>query len=438
MLSSTPRADPVSTTDVHATWLIRLRWLEVAGEAAIILGAPGWMTTVHLPVTTLLVIVAVQAASNALLAWRFAGARASRAATRPWCGSMLVFDTLALTALLFFSSGPANPFSVFYLVLILVSAVALGSAWTWFVSTLAVGCYAVLFAVAPLLPVAAGHEAHNFAQHLQSMWVALTLAAALTAYFVTRLTALLARRDEELARMRELSVRHERLASLTTLAAGAAHELGTPLATVAVSAGELDRALRRLPADLAAPLADDVQLIRTEVQRCRQILDGMAAESGDAAGEMPVPFTTANLVADVVGQLRADRASRVKVETSDITGPIVLPRRALGRAVMNLVRNALDAAPKPAPVALRVTLARGRLRIEVEDTGPGMPPEILRRAGEPFFTTKAPGEGLGLGLFLVRSLAEMLGGQLTIDSLVDRGTVAVIDVPAQVGATADV
>ena len=151
------------------------------------------------------------------------------------------------------------------------------------------------------------------AGHLRAMWVALTLAAALSAYFVTRLTAGLARRDREIADMRERAARRERLSAVTTLAAGAAHELATPLTTVAVVAGELQRSIAALPPDARRRLDDDVRLIRDEVVRCREILDSIGIGSGSASGEMPARFTAADLLAETRGRLQPDEAARVAV-----------------------------------------------------------------------------------------------------------------------------
>jgi two-component system sensor histidine kinase RegB len=266
------------------------------------------------------------------------------------------------------------------------------------------------------------------------MWLALTLAAALTAFFVTRLTTNLARRDAEIAAMREAAARRERLSALTTLAAGAAHELATPLTTVAVAAGELERAVSSLPGDARTRLGEDVRLIRSEVARCREILDEMGAESGSASGEMPSRFAPADLVGDVLARLRPDAALRVRSQVSDErTSALFLPRRALARAVLSLLQNALDASAQDARADLLVS-AGGELEVLVRDRGAGMAPDVVSRAGEPFFTTKPPGQGLGLGLFLARSLADQLGGRFDIESALGQGTQVRIRLPLEVHA----
>ena len=411
-------------TEVSGLWVVRLRWGMLAAQVLIVLTAGRW-TAASLPTTTLWVLVGVLAATNSVLAWRLAR---GLPVTLAWCGGALAFDTLQLTALLYVTGGAANAFSVFYLVLVMVAAVALNSAWTWVISALGVTCYAVLFMLPPAVTVPAGHEAHDFAAHLRAMWVALTLAAGLTAYVVTRLRAMVAERDRTLAAMRESAARQSRLASLTTLSAGAAHELATPLATIAVAAGELGRAVLELPPDRAAPIADDVRLIREEIGRCRAILDGMAAESGDTAGELPLEFTIDELASDVVSFLRGEDAGRVDMRVSGGAARVALPRRALARAIVSLVRNAIDATPPPGTVQVTMTAADD-LRVRVQDPGSGMPPAVLERVGEPFFTTKAPGRGLGLGLFLVQNLAANLGGRLSLESEVGEGTIATLILP---------
>jgi two-component system, sensor histidine kinase RegB len=418
--------------DVRAQGLVRMRWGACIGQVVMILVA-GPVFGVDLPVELLLAISGTLAASNAALTWAL---RRRWRASDTWCGVILAFDTLQLTALLFISGGTSNPFSVFYLVQIAIAAVTLGSRWTWFLAVLGVSSYAALFLMPPSAAADSAHGAHIFAQHLQAMWIALTLSVALVAYFVTRLTTALAQRDREIAAMRDIATRHERLAALTTLAAGAAHELGTPLTTVAVAAGELERAMATLAPEQAAAFSADVHLIRSEVRRCRAILDGMAAESGGAAGEMPTAFTAGDLVRDVLAKFAGEDRTRIEVADRVGSTALCLPRHALVRAVLSLARNALDAAPAPAVVAVTLDAA-SRLRICVRDTGVGMAEDVVSRAGEPFFTTKPPGRGMGLGLFLVRSLADHLGGRFTIDSTPGHGTTAVLELPTRIGADAD-
>jgi two-component system sensor histidine kinase RegB len=325
---------------------------------------------------------------------------------------------------------------VFYLVQITAAASLLGSAWTWSLSGLAVSCYAALFFV-PGAPgdAEAEHMAQMMAGHLRAMWVALTLAAALTAYFVTRLTAGLSRRDREIEVMRENAARRDRLAALSTLAAGAAHELATPLMTVAVAAGELERAVSALPAETRERLAEDIRLVQSEVLRCREILDSIRMESGSAVGEMPQRFTVAELVAEARSRLPPQDAARISA-TGSLDAPVVcLPREAVVRALLSLLRNALDASPEGDEVHAEAAAgmeAGSTLVLTVRDRGHGMTPDILARAGEPFFTTKAPGQGLGLGLFLARHLAEQLGGRFSIESSPSHGTTARMTLPLEV------
>jgi two-component system, sensor histidine kinase RegB len=418
----------LSEADVRSWWLARLRWGSVAGQVVITLVASR-LARMPLPLGTLLGLTGLMAVTNvALHAWL----RSGRAVSTAWAGAILAFDMAQLTGLLYVSGGASNPFSVFYLVQITAAAATLGSRWTWFLAALGLSAYAGLFALPTAEPAdAAVHAAHDFARHLQTMWIALTLAAALTAFFVTRLTAAVARRDVEIASMRDAAARRERLTALSTLAAGAAHELATPLMTVAVVAGELERAVASLPEVDAARVAEDVRLMRSEVARCREILDGMGAGSGSTVGEMPMRFTAAGLASEVLSRLRPDVARRVRAAAFDDQAGLFLPRRALARVVLSLVQNALDASPEESVVTLDIVPGEA-LDISVADRGAGMTSDVSARAGEPFFSTKPPGQGLGLGLFLARSLADELGGTLELDSAPGRGTVARLRVPLQV------
>jgi two-component system sensor histidine kinase RegB len=154
--------------------------------------------------------------------------------------------------------------------------------------------------------------------HLQGMWIAFAIAAALTAHFVVQLSAAIDRRDAEILAARDRAARSERLAALATLAAGAAHELATPLGTIAIAAKELERALARLPAAEAGALLEDAGLSRAELERCRRILDQMAARSGETTGEVPETVSVKGLLDDVLNDLPPEDAARVDVSTISV------------------------------------------------------------------------------------------------------------------------
>ncbi len=259
------------------------------------------------------------------------------------------------------------------------------------------------------------------------MWAAFAVAAGFTTYFVTRVKAALARRDEALATARAQVERTERLTSLATLAAGAAHELGTPLSTIAVVARDLEEELGALPA--AATLVEDARLVRSEVDRCRAVLEQLATEAGQSAGEAPQRVSLGALVGTALQGL--ERRDRVRVEADD--EEVLVHARAVGRALRSLVNNALDASPAGAAVDVMARTAGAALDLEVRDRGTGMSEEVLVRATEPFFTTKEPGKGMGLGLFLARSVAERLGGVLDLESTPGEGTRVTLHLPLEGG-----
>jgi two-component system sensor histidine kinase RegB len=259
------------------------------------------------------------------------------------------------------------------------------------------------------------------------MWVAFGVAASFIVYFVQRVTRALAERERELDDARAATARAERLASLATLAAGAAHELSTPLSTIAVVAKELERELERLRA--AESALGDARLIRDQVERCRDILVQMAADAGESTGEDFAPITVARLVDSSIEGL-AER-ERIALSVAASEDPVVVPVRSVAQAVRAVTKNALQASPRHAPIALAAELSHDVCRIEVRDSGSGMSPEVLARAGEPFFTTKGTGQGMGLGLFLARAVLERLGGRLELRSTPGAGTTVVLLLPAR-------
>lgn len=395
-------------------WLVAVRWASLALQAATIAIAHA-VLDIALPTGELALVIAAGIASNLALAWL---ARRAPDDAESTVGAALLADTLLLTVLLWLTGGPSNPFGILYLVHVTLAAIASRARWTWAVVVASIAAYGLLFVTHRALPGAHGHgTGEALSGHVEGMFVAFALAACLVAFFVTRVTAAL---EEERAR----SARASRLVGLTTLAAGAAHELATPLGTIKIAAAELERALEGR--DDLREAREDAQLVRREVERSRAVLDRLAAGAGESAGEQPERVAIVALARDATALLGA-RGARVVARA--LEGEVVAPRRAVAVALASLLGNAIDASPAEAVVDLEARALGDEVRFVVRDRGSGMPPETLARIGEPFFTTKPVGLGMGLGVFLARSLAEQLGGSLEHRSTPGAGTTATLTIP---------
>jgi two-component system, sensor histidine kinase RegB len=392
----------------------------IAGQAIIICAAR-WALQIPLPLVPLFLILTVEVSTNAVAA---AWARRQPDVQDWMLCAVMAFDVVLLTLLLYLTGGAYNPFSFLYVVHIALAAVVLRSPFTWALVALALAGFGSLF----LLPAwtlgataDAGAHGEHLRLHLQGMWVAFGVAAGFIVYFVQRVRRALSEREAELVAARELTARNEKFASLATLAAGAAHELSTPLSTIAVVAKELEH---QLDHNGSATAVTDVRLIREQVSRCRDILQQMAADAGQGLGEISTRVAVEEVVRVATnGALAAERIV-VSITERARGRSLQVPPRALAQALRGVLKNAVQASPADRPVYLHVDRDADVWQIEVRDRGTGMPSAILQRAGEPFFTTKSPGQGMGLGLFLTRAVLARLGGRLDIESRPGHGTTA--------------
>jgi two-component system sensor histidine kinase RegB len=323
-----------------------------------------------------------------------------------------------------------NPFSLLYLVQITLSAVVLRKVWTWVIGILSTICFGLLFFFhSPFPALQTHHDQHGVSPHLIGMWVAFVIATALITFFTGKVSDALRRREQEVLMLQDQIARSERLASLVTLAAGAAHELGTPLGTIAVVSRELQRYASRL-ADGEA-VREDAKLIRAEVERCRLILQRMSASGAEPVGEASKQISVTGLLSETL--LQFPEAQRACIMTDTPHGEVLLflSVQATIQSLVALVQNALDATMPGGTVTLRALPGNGEVTFEISDQGHGMPEDVLRRIAEPFFTTKEPGKGMGLGTFLVRTFAERLGGRLSFESTPGKGTTATLNVPSR-------
>jgi two-component system sensor histidine kinase RegB len=402
-------------------WIAKLRNGVLTGQIALVLMAR-YLFRLALPLPWIAIPLGLEAASSVVL-----DRYQQRFRERSALGLLLAFDTICLTALLALSGGAANPFSLLFLVEITLSAVVLSKAWTWLLGTLSILGFASLFWVhVPIPAFEAHHDAGEFSVHLVGMWIAFAVGALLITVFTGKVSEALRRQEQEALEFQRRLAHSERLASIATLAAGAAHELGTPLATIAVASRELELDGNR--ASGALDVAEEARLIRSQAERCGEILRQMGGRSAEPAGEMPVPVTLEEICAQVKSELSGEQRALVDTEIGpDAT--TLLPLGAARQALSALLRNALEASAPGQRVSLTAQSEAGKLRFIVADAGCGMSPETLHHIAEPFYTTKGTGGGLGLGTFLARLFAERLNGSLAFESEVGAGSKAILELP---------
>jgi len=404
-----------------ARWFLTLRWGTILCQV-ILFAAVRFLFAMEVP-RLVLGLIAFEVISNLAFAWLI---REKGRVLGPLFTGVMFLDITLLTALLAVTGGAMNPFTFLYLVHVVVGAILLPKGMAWGLAAFSSACYGGFFwPDRKVLPVADQFVCHTVAVspelrlHLEGMWLAFVITAFFVVFFVTRIQQALVARRETRAQLREEQLKNERLASLAGLSAGAAHEFATPLATIAVAAGEL---YREIGQGDHGPWLEDLRLIRSQVTRCRDILYEMAADAGEPMGESLDALTIRALIDEVRNSLDEQRRGRLAIDCQAWEATVTVPRRSVKRVLRGLISNAFHASDSLGTVTLRVGVEADEVRFEVSDQGQGMDSATVTRAREPFFTTKPAGQGLGLGLYLAGTLAERLGGGLDIDSTPGAGT----------------
>lgn len=422
-----------------AIWFLHLRWLAVIGQVIAIL-VVRFGLKVELPMRDIFILLAITTASN-LAYWTWLARlhrRGLQAAERlpgdQVITSLMLVDLISLTGLLYLTAGVANPFWLFYFVNIAMAAAIITPAWAWTLWACTVGCVVLLLRTRtqPLSVLSALHQdlshSDDWSTPQIGYLVAFVACSAIITYFTTILTGELRQREQAIKEAEEAKSRNRQLESLATLAAGAAHELATPMSTIAVVSKELSRALEKQSAPKS--VVNDVALIRSELNRCREILDRMTTATGDAAGEQLRLISFKDFIAEILLGIRDSGRVQIAGDSMILSASQnLLPVQAVAQALRNLVQNALDASPTDSQVTVTASVVNQQWQIDVRDCGEGMPPEVLERIGQPFFTTKEPGKGMGLGVYLASNVMRRLGGSLNFVSQPGQGTTATACLP---------
>lgn len=401
-----------SDSEAAGQLLRRLFWLRnlaVLGQGLAI-AAVHFGLDMALPLAPMLVLVGLLALANLAAAWRL---------RQPWPASgaealsQLLFDIVILSAQLYLSGGYSNPFVSLLLLPVILAAAALPAALAWATAAVAVAAYAVLGFVFLPLPAPPGLDAFNL--HLIGMGFNFALSAALVVWFVARLGASLRQRERELAAAREKAVRDEGVFALGMLAAGAAHELSTPLATLALTADEL-----------AADYGDDPELgpslavLKDQTGRCKALLTRLTTSAG--VGRDAPTLALDEWLAETVEHWRLMRP-RVNVACTwqgERPALAIRPEPSLAQALVSLYNNAADTSTD---VEIAGHWTADTLTVQVLDRGPGPAPETA----EAFASSKGPGRGFGLAL--ARAAVERLGGDIALAARPGGGSVATVRLP---------
>lgn len=400
--------------------LVQLRWVAVFGQLVTI-SVVSWGLGVRLPLPWLLVAPVVLTLINlSSLPMLHRG----RAPTDRQLFLALLVDVAALTLQLSLSGGVTNPFAPLYLLQVVLGAILLAPAYAWALIAITSLCTAGLsFVYHPLYLVQMSREA-LFTLYLQGSLVCFVLMAVLLLLFVTRINQNLKARDSYLADLRQQAAEQVHIVRMGLLASGAAHELGTPLASLAVILSDW----RRVPIFALDPdLAADMGVMQAEVERCKAIVTGILISAGEARGEATIRTTLRTFLAEVVDSWRATH-DQVAVDLTDLAGqdPAIISDTALRQVFATLFDNAVEAGARH--VQLRPAIARGVLGITVADDGRGFAPEILERLGQPYQSTKAQA-GAGLGLFLLVNTLRTLGGTVRAANRIGGGAEVHLSLP---------
>lgn len=390
--------------------LVRLRWLAILGQLTLVL-VTHFVLGFPMPVEWCLLVVFASVWANLLM--RLIFHHNTRLADRP-AASHMAFDLLQLSALLFLTGGLENPFAMLFLAPLMIAAVSLSARSTAALTLLVIACATTLTFYHWPLPWFPGEALHLPFLYRVGIWGAIVLGAGFAAAYTWRVAEEARRLADALAATELVLVREQHLTQLDGLAAAAAHELGTPLATIKIVAKDLQK---QFPAD--GPVGEDLGLLVQEAERCRKILGTLTSLGGSEPGEIMGSLSLTLLLEEVV-QPHRDFGTAITI-LKEGAGPDPKCRRNPGvlYGLGNLVENAIDFAAKE--VRLTARWSETIVAVVVEDDGPGFAADLVMSLGEPYLTTKTnrrtktdEAGGLGLGLFIAKTLLERSGASVTM------------------------
>ncbi len=409
MITRGPEDLSLNARRLRLDTLVRLRWLAVIGQSIAVMGVHFGLGY-KLPFGAAFTLIAISAGLNLALRVRYPASHRLADNTATF---LLAFDVAQLALLLFLTGGLQNPFSLLFLAPVLISATALPPERTLFLGLLAVGSATMLALVHLPLPWIPGEELSLPFLYIAGVWTSILLGTVFIGVYAWRIAEEGRQLAQALAATELVLAREQHLSQIDGLAAAAAHELGTPLATIALVVKELSR---RTPQD--AEMAEDIALLRDQTERCRTILAKLTLLGQEDDRPFLEHISLKHLLEEVVDPQRGIGVPIHIFASGDGVEPYCRRNAGLVYGLTNLVDNAVDFAESA--VRISASWDAAQVRLEIRDDGPGFAGDILLRLGEPYVTSRGADKrgsdekaaGHGLGVFIAKTLIERTGAQV--------------------------
>ena len=429
-------------------WLFILRNLMMGGEGMLIVISI-YGLNIHLPEQQLWLVVLATVAVNIYTSMRL---ETDDPVTELEIFSQISIDVFAIAALLYLTGGASNPITWVFLLPLIITAIMLPQDYAWYMVILTTSLYTMLIAFNVPLPSIEPHipdptpllysdkegyqmlqHAHAmndksyFSLHMFGMWFGFVFSAGLVAFFVVELARTLKEQERSLAEARENALRDERIVALGTLAASAAHDMGTPLGTIAIVTHELEQ---EYPSHRYPDLHEKMLIMQQQINRCKETLSVMSASAGEMRAESGSVIPVADYIDGVINQWRTHKPAAklyCVIDPDVVTEAKIIAERTLTHSIINILNNAAEASPVEQGIEFHATWDKSHMTIKIRDFGPGFPSDLVEFAGK--YPVASKKRGLGVGLFLTYSTINRLGGKINLYNSETGGACVEITLP---------
>ncbi len=430
-------------------WLFILRNMLILGECFLVIMFV-YGLNIQIPEQQLWLVIVAIIAVNMYTSMRL---QTDDPVTEIEIFSQICIDVFSIAALLYLTGGASNPITWVFLLPLIITAIMLPQAYAWYMVILTTSMYSILIAFNVPLPSIEPHmpesgllhpspsvmsyqmmqkaheisDKHYYNLHMFGMWFGFVFSAGLVAYFVAELAKTLKNRERSLAEAREKALRDERVVALGTLAASAAHDMGTPLGTIAIVVHEL---IQDFPSQHFPEFNEKMEILQNQVNRCKEALSLMSASAGEMRAESGKVMLLTTYIDDVISQWRTHKPTaklHYFIDPDVATDAQVIAEQTLTHALINILNNAVEASDPEQGIEFHAKWDSHEMSLKIRDYGPGFPHEFINLIGTQPLTTK--NKGLGVGLFLAYSTINRLNGTIELSNIKTGGACVEITLP---------